>query len=186
MTLQDLRGSSAIMGEATVVLAGDFRPTLPIVTQNIGKSDECLSFIVPCSQIVNSPDELLSKVYPNIQQNLKDQDWLSHRAILASRNYVVEKLNVTIQKQLPGQEYAYKSIDCILNDEEAVQYPIEFLNSIQTHDLQAHNLILKVGAPIFLIQIIDEPRLCNGTRLIVKKLMQHVIQATVLIGCAKG
>ncbi|GFW93650.1 ATP-dependent DNA helicase [Trichonephila clavipes] len=60
--------------------------------------------IMPCGQIVNSPDELLSKVYPKIQQNFNDQDWLSHRAILASRNDVVEKINVTIQKQLPGQE----------------------------------------------------------------------------------
>ncbi|GFV42402.1 ATP-dependent DNA helicase [Trichonephila clavipes] len=101
--------------------------------------------------------------YPNIQQNFKDQDWLSHRKILASRNDVVEKLSVTIQKQLPGQEYAYKSTDCILNNDEAVQYPIEFLNSLQTPDL-----------------------LCNGTRLIVKKLMQHVIQVTVLTGCAKA
>ncbi|GFV99733.1 ATP-dependent DNA helicase [Trichonephila clavipes] len=141
---------------------------------------------MPCGQIVNSSDELLSKVYPNIQQNFKDQDWLSHRAILASRNDVVEKLNVTIQKQLPGQEYAYKSIDCILNDDEAVRYPIELLNSIQTPDLQAHNLILKVGAPIMLIRNIDAPRLCSGTKLIVKKLMQHVLQATVLTGCAKG
>ncbi|GFQ67164.1 ATP-dependent DNA helicase [Trichonephila clavata] len=66
-------------------------------------------------------------------------------AILASRNDVVEKLNVPIQKQLPGKEYAYKSIDCILNDDEAIQYPIEFLNSIQTPDLQAYNLILKEG-----------------------------------------
>ncbi|GFY45928.1 ATP-dependent DNA helicase [Trichonephila inaurata madagascariensis] len=134
--------------------------------------------IMPCGQIVNSPDELLSKVYPNIQQNFKEQDWLSHRAIPASRNDVV-------QKQLPRQEYAYKSIDCILNDDEAVLYPIEFFNSIQTPDLQAHNLILKVGAPIMLIRNIDAPRLCNGTRLIGKKLMQHVIQATVLTGCAK-
>ncbi|GFQ89575.1 ATP-dependent DNA helicase [Trichonephila clavata] len=59
--------------------------------------------ITPCGQVVNSPDELLSKLYPNIQQNLKDQEWLSHRAILASRNDVVEKLNVIIQKQLPEQ-----------------------------------------------------------------------------------
>ncbi|GFQ92415.1 hypothetical protein TNCT_567471 [Trichonephila clavata] len=75
---------------------------------------------MPCGQIVNSPHELLSKEYPNIQQNFKDQDWLFHRAILASRNDVVEKLNVTIQKQLPGQEYAYKTIDCILNGDEAL------------------------------------------------------------------
>ncbi|GFQ80569.1 hypothetical protein TNCT_736971 [Trichonephila clavata] len=54
--------------------------------------------IMPRGQIVNSPDELPSKVYPNIQQNFNDQDWLSHRAILASRSNEVEKLNVTIQK----------------------------------------------------------------------------------------
>ncbi|GFW14484.1 hypothetical protein TNCV_2358081 [Trichonephila clavipes] len=70
---------------------------------------------MPCGQIVNSPDELLPKVYPNIQKDFKDQDIFSNGAILASRNDVVEKLNVTIQKQLPGREYAYKSIDCILN-----------------------------------------------------------------------
>ncbi|GFR15990.1 ATP-dependent DNA helicase [Trichonephila clavata] len=91
------------------------------------------------------------EVYPNIQQNFKDQNWLSHRAVLASRNDVVEKLNVTIQKQLPLQEYACKSIDCIFNDDEAVLYPLEFLNSIQTPDFQAHDLILRVGAPIMLI-----------------------------------
>ncbi|GFY74538.1 transcription factor GATA-6 [Trichonephila inaurata madagascariensis] len=117
--------------------------------------------------------------------SLCHENWLSHRAILASRNDVFEKLNATIQKQLPGQEYAYKSIDCILNDNKTVQYPNEFLNSIQTPDLQTHNLILKVGAPVILIRNIDAPRLCNCTRLIVKKLMQHVIQATVFSGCAK-
>ncbi|GFR02470.1 uncharacterized protein TNCT_385791 [Trichonephila clavata] len=177
---KDLQGSSAIMGGATVVLAGQFANKLLQIGDGKVPEDPstCLIFM-PCGQIVNSPDELLSKVYPNIQQNFKDQVWLSHRAILASRNDVVEKLSVTIQKQLPGQDYAYKSIDCILNDNEAVQYPIEFLNSIQTPDLQAHNLILKVGASIMLIRNIDAPCLYNGTRLIVKKLMQHVIQATI-------
>ncbi|GFY58151.1 ATP-dependent DNA helicase [Trichonephila inaurata madagascariensis] len=103
-------------------------------------------------------------------------------SILANRNDVVKKLNVTIQKQLPGQEYAYKSIDCIFNDDEAVQYPIEFLNSVQTPDLQAHNLTLKVGSPIMLIQNIDAPRLCNGTRLIAKKLIQHLFKPSTTGG----
>ncbi|GFR28941.1 ATP-dependent DNA helicase [Trichonephila clavata] len=167
--------------------AGQFASKLFQIGDGKVPEDPSTDFITMlCGQIVNSPDELLSKVFPNIQQNFKDQNWLSPREILASRNDVVEKLNVTIQKQLPGQEYAYKSIDCILNDDEAVQYPTEFLNSNQTPYLQAHNLILKVGAPIMLIRNINAPWLCNGTRLIVKKPMQHLIQATVLTGCAKG
>ncbi|GFW10000.1 ATP-dependent DNA helicase [Trichonephila clavipes] len=110
---------SAIMGGATVVLAGDFRQTLPIVTRGTladqinaclknsylwqhvekfslttnmrshiqgdlsagqfankllqigdGKVPEDPStglIIMPCGQIVYSPDEILFKVYPNIQ-----------------------------------------------------------------------------------------------------------------------
>ncbi|GFR26286.1 hypothetical protein TNCT_190381 [Trichonephila clavata] len=38
----------------------------------------------------NKSGKLLSKVYPNIQQSFKDQDWLSHRENIASRNDVVE------------------------------------------------------------------------------------------------
>ncbi|GFV21661.1 hypothetical protein TNCV_3611491 [Trichonephila clavipes] len=34
-----------------------------------------------------------------------------------------------------GENMPTESIDCIFNDNEAVQYPIEFLNSIQTPDL---------------------------------------------------
>ncbi|GFW55752.1 ATP-dependent DNA helicase [Trichonephila clavipes] len=101
-TLQDLRGISEIMARATVVLAGDFRLHFPID----GKVPEDPStglIIMPCGQLVNSLHELQSKVYPNIQQNFKDQDWLPHRAILASRIDVVEKLNVNIQKHLQGK-----------------------------------------------------------------------------------
>ncbi|XP_013783912.1 uncharacterized protein LOC106468060 [Limulus polyphemus] len=32
---------------------------------------------------------------------------------------------------------------------------------------------------------LDPPRLCNGTRLAVKMLMPHVIEATILSGCGK-
>ncbi|GFX72816.1 ATP-dependent DNA helicase [Trichonephila clavipes] len=103
-TFQDLQGSSAIMCGAAVVLAGDFLQTFSIVTRGkpADQINACL-IIMPCGQIVNSFDELLSKVYPNIQQNIKDQDGLSHKAVLANRNAGVEKVNVTIWKQLPRQ-----------------------------------------------------------------------------------
>jgi ATP-dependent DNA helicase PIF1 len=49
-----------------------------------------------------------------------------------------------------------------------------------------HNLVFKVGSPIMLLRNLDAPRLCNGTRLCVKSLMHHVIEATILTGCSKG
>lgn len=80
----------------------------------------------------------------------------------------------------------YESIDSVLKEELAVQYTTEYLNSLQTPHLQPAKLILKIGSPIMLMRNIDSPRLCNGTRLVVKQMLNHVIQATVLTGCAKG
>ncbi len=69
--------------------------------------------------------------------------------------------------------------------DQAVQYPTEFLNSLEPPGMPLHNLVLKVGTPIMLLRNLDAPRLCNDTRLSVKSLMPHVIEATILTGCAK-
>ncbi len=37
-----------------------------------------------------------------------------------------------------------------------------------------------------LLRNLDPPKLCNGTRLIIKQMMPHVIKATILTGQAKG
>jgi ATP-dependent DNA helicase PIF1 len=43
-----------------------------------------------------------------------------------------------------------------------------------------HNLQLKVGSLVILLRNLNPPRLCNGTRLVIKKLMKNVIEAIVL------
>ena len=37
-----------------------------------------------------------------------------------------------------------------------------------------------------LLRNLELPRLCNGTRLVVKNMMPHVLEATILTGKAKG
>lgn len=67
-----------------------------------------------------------------------------------------------------------------------MNYPTEFLNSLDLRGLPSHNLQLKIGTPIILMRNINQPKLCNGTRLAVKRLMNNLIEATILKGKFKG
>jgi ATP-dependent DNA helicase PIF1 len=98
----------------------------------------------------------------------------------------VNAINLQIQKELSGETTSYKSVDTVTDVNEAVQYHTEFLNSFEPSGMPLHNLLLKIGSPIMLLRNLDAPRLRNGARLCVKSLMPHVIEATILTGCAKS
>lgn len=130
--------------------------------------------------------KLIDRVFPNIVQNYKNHDWLRERAILAPKNANVNEINFQIQQKLPGDLVSYKSIDTATNEEDAVNYPVEFLNSLEPPGMPPHLLNLKIGSSIILLRNLNSPKLCNGTRLSVKKLMPNLIDATILTGKAKG
>jgi ATP-dependent DNA helicase PIF1 len=59
----------------------------------------------------------------------------------------------------------------------------EFLNSLRTSGLPNHKITLKIGTPIMLMRNLDQSQgLCNGTRMIVTKLANHVIEARIMSG----
>ncbi len=60
-------------------------------------------------------------------------------------------------------------------------YLVEFLNTLQFSSNANHKLELKVGVPILLLRNLNQSiGLCNGTRLIVKRLGQRVIEANII------
>ncbi|XP_073511472.1 ATP-dependent DNA helicase PIF1-like [Phyllobates terribilis] len=136
--------------------------------------------------IVTSIEELKAKVFPNIQLHFKNSGWLCERAILAPKNDSVNKINLQILNLLPGVCTTYKSVDTVIDPAQALFYPTEFLNSLEPQGLPPHNLFLKPGAPILLLRNLDPLKLCNGPRLFIKNLFPHVIEATILTGCATG
>jgi ATP-dependent DNA helicase PIF1 len=136
--------------------------------------------------IFQSKEELIERVFPNIIQNHRNHNWLSERAILAPKNVQVNDINYLILEKLPGAVISYKSIDIALNEDDAVNYPVEFLNSLEPPGIPPHFLNLKVGSSIILLRNFNAPKLCNGTRLAVKILMPNLIEATILTGKAKG
>jgi len=239
-TLKDFREKDRSMGGALLLLAGDFRQTLPVIPRSTPANElnACLkasylwrhvekltlstnmrvhllqdaaaqifakqlldmgngklpidpttreiSFPPNFCQMQSSIQNVVHKVFPDITKNFKNHDWLCERAILAPKNDDVNKINNQIQLKLSGKVVKYKSIDTVTDEAQAVNYPIEFLNSLEPSGMPPHILTLKVGSPLMLIRNLDPPKLCNGTRLAVKKLSPNLIEATIISGKCKG
>ncbi|CAH1106652.1 unnamed protein product [Psylliodes chrysocephalus] len=80
----------------------------------------------------------------------------------------------------------YTSVDSATNQDYVVNCPPEFLNSLDLPGLPPHNLQLKVGSVVIMLRNINQQRLCNGAPLAIKKLLNNVIEATILKGKYRG
>ncbi|XP_015366987.1 PREDICTED: uncharacterized protein LOC107163887, partial [Diuraphis noxia] len=213
-TLKDLRDNQNIFGGTMILLSGDCRQTLPVIPRStvadelnahlkslnlwrciinnkvaVDTSTGLITLPTGFCHITDSNEELIQHVFSDIAQQFNNHNWLGERAILATKNKNVDALNAIIQNFLPGQLVSYKSVDTIMNQDDVVNYPTiptEFLNSLELPGLPPHNLQLKVGSVTIMLRDINQPRLCNGTRLAVKKLMNNVIEAIIIKGKYKG
>ncbi len=119
--------------------------------------------------------------------------YLMQRNILAPKNTDVDEVNNAILESLFEVSHMYLSANSLIPTEEGASvvvgvsmdslYPVEFLNTLQFSGIANHKLELKVGVPILLLRNLNQSiGLCNGTRLIVKRLGQRVIEAEIITG----
>jgi ATP-dependent DNA helicase PIF1 len=83
-----------------------------------------------------------------------------------------------------AEQREYLSADGTVGDDGGM-YPIEFLNSLNFSGVPPHKLLLRVGCPIILLRNLTGG-LANGTRLIVTRLGDRVLEARVATGPSKG
>lgn len=105
---------------------------------------------------------------------------------MTPKNDQAAVINDILLKSFDGTEMVYNSIDTVVNTDEAVHYPVEFLNTINPAGLPYHKLTLRVGTPVMLLRNLKPPKLCNGTRLQVKALHRNIVEATILTGSSQG
>ncbi|XP_029633313.1 uncharacterized protein LOC115209202 [Octopus sinensis] len=122
---------------------------------------------------------------PDLEVHNRDLDLLCQRAIFAPKNVAVGAINNNLLLLLPEDETVYKSIDSIPNLDEVVDYPTEFLSSLEPSGVPLHILTLKVGSSVMLIRNIHPLTLYNGTRLVITKLIPSVIVTTIMTVCSK-
>uniref|UniRef100_A0A8D9B6G9 ATP-dependent DNA helicase n=1 Tax=Cacopsylla melanoneura TaxID=428564 RepID=A0A8D9B6G9_9HEMI len=129
----------------------------------------------------------LDTIYPDLDKpNIVVPSWLKKRAILTPKNDSALEINNELLKRMVPGETIYSSVDTVVEEEDAVNYPTEFLNTLNPPGLPSHELRLKVGAPIILLRNLRPPKLCNGTRLQVKSLKKNLIEATIYTGVGHG
>lgn len=179
MRVQMLQDPSAETFSKQLLDIGDGKVA---VHENTG----CIKLQTDFCTIIDSQNSLIDHIFPDVHTQYANHKWLAERAILAAKNVDVNGLNLKIQQLLPGDLVSYKSIDAVCDTNETVNYPIEFLNSLDLPGMPPHHLQLKVGSPIILLRNLNPPRLCNGTRLVIKKLMKNVIEAIILNGKFQG
>ncbi|KAL4092474.1 hypothetical protein QTP88_026975 [Uroleucon formosanum] len=117
--------------------------------------------------VVNTLQELTYKIYPGIE-NLKEisMDWLCERAILTSKNDTAEEINKILLGSFQAKKIEYRSVNSVLEIDDAVHYPVEFPNynknkympkyrskpsTLVSYFLKSRNIILRIC--VFLISI---------------------------------
>ena len=92
------------------------------------------------------------------------------------------------QINIIGEQMEYLSSDYIEKSKTIDSWhfqsiTIEFLNSLNTFGLPNHCIKLKIDSPIMLLRNLDQTQgLCNGTRIVVTRLVNHVIAAEIISG----
>ncbi|KAM3325589.1 hypothetical protein P3S67_000714 [Capsicum chacoense] len=151
---------------------------------------------IPKDLLIDNCDDPISEIvestYFNYSEHSTDMKYLQERAILAPTLQMVESVNDYMISLNYGRKKSYLSSDTIYMSDHSFTslghvYPPEFLNSIKCSGIPNHSITLKVGVPVMLLRNIHQSAgLCNGTRLIITRLRNWVIEAKVLSGNKSG
>ncbi len=134
-------------------------------------------------------DSLVDEVYGDLGRFTDSQSRNEHiiqRAILIPLNKDVDSINTAIMNRFdlttpdstPAQRRTYHSTDSVVQGEQRGVYPTEFLNSLSMSGVPPHTLTLHEGCLVILLWNMLGS-LTNGTRFIVVKLMQHIIDVEI-------
>ncbi|KAG8366715.1 hypothetical protein BUALT_Bualt17G0108200 [Buddleja alternifolia] len=139
----------------------------------------------------NSLLQLINTTYPELSNRYRDPTYLKGKAILAPKNSDVDDINSIMLSMLPGEVRQFCSADTLcpgeMTDHEQNMNPPELLNSIKISGIPNHCLELKEGSPIMLLRNLNQSLgLCNGTRLIISKMGEKVLEARVVTGSHIG
>ncbi|XP_012704505.1 uncharacterized protein LOC105915159 [Setaria italica] len=127
-------------------------------------------------------DRLIECIFPNLNANMTNKDYITSRAILSTRNDWVDNINMKMIGMFQGGKMVYHSFNSAIDDLHNY-CSSKFLNTLTPNGLPPHLLKLKIGCPVILLRNIDPANgLCNGTRLVIQGFQRNSIDAKIVLG----
>ena len=156
-------------------------------------SNENGKVLIPNEMLVNDANDLVNSIYPGIDlPQPPSPEYFLDRMILAPRNLDVSDVNNAILNRMAGDEHVYYSVDEVIQErgadpEDDMPVTPEFLRSINSSSLPPGELQLKVGCPLILLQNLSPFQgLCNGTRMVLTRAGERVLEVRILGGDHDG
>ncbi|KAG5532564.1 hypothetical protein RHGRI_027005 [Rhododendron griersonianum] len=144
------------------------------------------SMVITPDQKTTAVEQLIDFVFLDLRRYSIDAISMTQSAILTPRNESVDQTNELLINRFPGKEYVFLSIDETVNQADQGLY-VDFMHSVCPPGLPSHRLVLKENCPVMMSRNLDPSKgLCNGTRLIRRKLHKHVIMAQIAVGEHQG
>ena len=107
---------------------------------------------IPDEYLVESKEDLIKKVFPNLGKPDSRQADLIDGSIYTPLNVQAKEINDLCLKEITGDLRTYLSADSILEDDHKDVVPMEYLNTITISGMADHDLCLKIGSPVILLR----------------------------------
>ncbi|XP_069152039.1 uncharacterized protein [Solanum lycopersicum] len=82
-------------------------------------------------------ESIIKEIFQNLQENAATTKYATERAILASKNDHVDKINKKLISQFPGESKLFNSFDSA-EDDTNYYYQEEYLNTLTPNGLPPH------------------------------------------------
>ena len=69
--------------------------------------------IIPCRNIIENKNELITTIYENVEDHYLDENWLCERCIFTPKNDNLYIINHYLLNKFPGEMKVYRSIDIV-------------------------------------------------------------------------
>jgi ATP-dependent DNA helicase PIF1 len=135
--------------------------------------------------LIISELDIVTQIYGKTLPVDSVSSYYSKCAILAPKNEHCDEVNRRVLDLIPGKIKTYTSVNTLITEDESevLQFPIDFLNSLEMTGLPSHELVLKEGTVVMLLRNLNYTTgLLNGTRLIVKKMHKNILDLEIITG----